>query len=107
MGTQLIIMLSVSAVFLAAVGVWPWLAQLGYGKGGWHSYDWIDNDFQPGAYRIVPEYQNLKVGDKSLMMPEVGFVVQSIDAPQSIVSVFEDGSTSWCLALYPNNGGLD
>ena len=27
--------------------VWPWLVQLGYGRGGWYSYDWIDNDGQP------------------------------------------------------------
>jgi hypothetical protein len=26
---------------------WPWLVQLGYGRGGWYSYDWIDNDGQP------------------------------------------------------------
>ena len=84
--------------------VWPWLAQLGYGKAGWYSYDWIDNDFQPSAKRIISKYQDLKVGDKILMMPEMGFVVQSIDEPNSIVSVLEDGSTTWCLALYPENG---
>ncbi len=84
--------------------VWPWLVQLGFGRAGWYSYDWIDNDFQPSADRIVTEYQRLEVGDKILMMPEVGFVVQSIDQPRSIVSLLEDGSTSWCLALYPDNG---
>jgi hypothetical protein len=94
------------AITIAAqpVEVWPWLAQLGYGKAGWYSYDWIDNDFQPSADRIVPEYQNLEVGDMILMMPEMGFVVDSIDEPHSIVSVLEDGSTSWCLALYPDDG---
>ena len=80
--------------------VWPWLVQLGYGKAGWYSYDWIDNDFQPSANRIIPEFQDLNVGDKILMMPEMGFVVHSIDEPNSIVSVLEDGSTSWCLALH-------
>ena len=94
------------AITIAALPgeVWPWLVQLGYGKAGWYSYDWIDNDFQPSAHRIIPEYQDLKVGDKILMMPEMGFVVQSIDEPNSIVSVLEDGSTSWCLALYPDDG---
>jgi hypothetical protein len=24
--------------------VFPWLLQIGYGRGGWYSYDWIDND---------------------------------------------------------------
>ena len=82
--------------------VWPWLVQLGYGKAGWYSYDWIDNDFEPSAVRIIEEYQHLAPGDKILMMPEMGFVVQSVDEPRSIVSVLEDGSTSWCLALYPD-----
>ena len=85
--------------------VWPWLLQLGYGKAGWYSYDWIDNDFQPSAKRIMPEYQDLEVGDTILMMPEMGFVVRSIRRPKSIVSVLEDGSTSWCLGLYPEDGG--
>jgi len=84
--------------------VWPWLVQLGYGKAGWYSYDWIDNDFQSSAARIIPGYQDLAVGDKILMMPEMGFVVESIDEPKSIVSVLEDGSTSWCLALCPEGG---
>jgi len=85
----------------APENVWPWLVQLGYGKAGWYSYDWIDNDFQSSAARIIPDYQDLAVGDKILMMPEMGFVVESIDEPKSIVSILEDGSTSWCLALYP------
>jgi hypothetical protein len=84
--------------------VWPWLVQLGYGKAGWYSYDWIDNDFQSSAARIIPGYQDLAVGDKILMMPEMGFVVESIDEPKSIVSVLEDGSTTWCLALYSDGG---
>ena len=85
--------------------VWPWLVQIGYGKAGWYSYDWIDNDFESSAHQILPEYQDLAVGDKILMMPAMGFVVKSIDGDRSIVSVLEDGSTSWCLALYPADGG--
>ena len=33
--------------------VWPWLVQLGYGRAGWYSYDWIDNDSRPSADRIL------------------------------------------------------
>jgi hypothetical protein len=46
--------------------VWPWLAQLGQGRGGFYSYDWIENmmglDIHT-AGRLLPEYQNIKVGD--------------------------------------------
>jgi hypothetical protein len=86
--------------------VWPWLVQLGYGKAGWYSYDWIDNDFEPSADRILPEHQELAPGDKILMMPSMGFVVDRIDEPHAIVSVLEDGSTSWCLGLYPTDAGF-
>ena len=85
--------------------VWPWLVQLGFGRAGWYSYDWIDNDGHPSADVIVPEYQNLDVGDRILMMPDMGFEVLSIDPEASIVSKLEDGTTSWCLALLPQEDG--
>ena len=85
--------------------IWPWLVQLGYGRAGWYSYDWIDNDFRPSADRILPDHQHLAVGDRILMMPGMGFVVRSIDETRSIVSMLEDDSTSWCLALYPREDG--
>ncbi len=85
--------------------IWPWLAQLGYGKAGWYSYDWIDNDFQPSDDRIVPEFQHMGAGDKNLMMPGMGFEVVAIDPPRSLVSVLQDGLTNWCLALDPTEGG--
>src|SRR3990172_567495 len=52
--------------------VWPWLVQIGYGRGGFYSYDWLENVTVTltGArphYRsvdvIMPELQHLKVGD--------------------------------------------
>jgi len=85
--------------------IWPWLVQLGYGKAGWYSYDWIDNDFKPSADRILSEYQDLNVGDSILMMPGMGFEIQAIDEPNSIVSLLGDGSTSWCLGLYRSHDG--
>jgi hypothetical protein len=39
--------------------VWPWLVQLGYGRAGWYSYDWIDNDNLPSADRILPDHGQL------------------------------------------------
>jgi hypothetical protein len=85
--------------------IWPWLVQLGFGRAGWYSYDWIDNDFKPSADRILPEFQELGVGDRILMMPSMGFEVRAVDEPRSIVSMLEDGSTSWCLALDPSDDG--
>src|SRR5437763_1782203 len=48
----------------APVGcVWPWLAQMGQGRGGAYTYDWIENLFGLGMHsadRILPELQQLQ-----------------------------------------------
>ena len=46
--------------------IWPWLVQMGQGRGGMYSYDVLENLLRPAARsvdRIVPELQNLNVGD--------------------------------------------
>ena len=84
--------------------VWPWLAQLGYGRGGWYSYDWIDNDGRPSADRILPELQQLQVGDQILMLPGMGPRVREVEPNRSFVAGDQEGGI-WCLALYPAEGG--
>jgi hypothetical protein len=48
--------------------IWPWLVQIGYQRGGLYSYDWLDRLFgfldRPSATRVLPEFQELAVGDK-------------------------------------------
>jgi hypothetical protein len=84
--------------------VWPWLAQLGYGRAGWYSYDWIDNDGQPSADRIIPRLQALEVGDQIPMLPEMGPRVREIQPNRYLVAGDHEAS-SWCLALYPTADG--
>ena len=81
--------------------VFPWLLQIGYGRGGWYSYDWIDNDGKPSVARIEPPLQRLAVGDRIEMMPGVGPVVREIEPNHHIVSGGE--SDSWCLLLEPTH----
>jgi hypothetical protein len=83
--------------------VFPWLRQLGYGRGGWYSYDWIDNDGAPSADRIDPALQRLAVGDRIEMMPGVGPVVREIVPNHHIVSGSE--TDSWCLLVEPTPDG--
>jgi hypothetical protein len=52
--------------------IFPWLLQIGYGRGGWYSYDWIDNDGKPSAARIDPALQRLAVGERIEMLPGHG-----------------------------------
>jgi hypothetical protein len=53
-------------IHASAAEVWPWLVQMGQGRAGFYSYDWLENVFGleiHNADRIIPEYQVLKVGD--------------------------------------------
>jgi hypothetical protein len=47
--------------------LWPWLAQLGRGRGGLYSYDFLDRLFgildAASATAILPQYQELRTGD--------------------------------------------
>jgi hypothetical protein len=43
--------------------VWPWIAQIGSGRAGWYSYDWIDNGGHASAESILPDRQQLAPGD--------------------------------------------
>ena len=46
--------------------VWPWVIQLGADRGGFYSYDWLENLFRLGihsATRVVPEWQTRQIGD--------------------------------------------
>lgn len=46
--------------------VWPWIVQLGADRGGFYTYDWLENLFGldiHSASEIVDEWQDLEVGD--------------------------------------------
>jgi hypothetical protein len=56
-----------------AATVWPWLVQMGQGRGGLYSYEMLENllgcDIH-NADRIVPEWQDTAVGDRVRIYPE-------------------------------------
>jgi hypothetical protein len=67
--------------------VWPWLVQMGAGRAGWYSYDRIDNGGRPSADRIVPELQQVSVGELFPAQPGIseGFVVLGFEAERFLV----------------------
>lgn len=83
--------------------VFPWLLQIGFGRGGWYSYDWIDNDGRPSIDRISPELQRLGVGDRIEMVPRMGPVVREIVPNEHILSAGD--TDSWCLLVARVPGG--
>ena len=43
--------------------VWPWLVQMGYGRAGWYSWDYLDNFGRHSSRALHPEWQTVKVGE--------------------------------------------
>ena len=85
--------------------MWPWLAQLGYGRAGWYSYDWLDTDGQSSARHIQPEWQQLRSGDRILMMLGSGFDVAEVQNGRYFTARASDQAISWCLAVEPAGQG--
>jgi hypothetical protein len=46
--------------------VWPWLVQMGWGRGGWYTDRWVDRLLfpanSPSADRIEPVLQDIEIG---------------------------------------------
>jgi hypothetical protein len=64
--------------------IWPWLVQMGYGRGGWYSYDRLDNEGE-SSRQIVPALQHLEVGDVVPTHPGGGFRVESLEPEHHLV----------------------
>ena len=64
--------------------IWPWLVQMGGGRGGWYSRDWLDNSGEPSADRIVPEWQSLEVG-RQLKGPANVWTVAVVEPNRTLV----------------------
>ena len=43
--------------------VFPWIRQMGFGRAGWYSYDWLDNLGRKSATRVHEEWQRVNAGD--------------------------------------------
>jgi hypothetical protein len=68
--------------------VWPWLAQMGQGRGGLYSYDWLENLVgcqMHSADRIVAQWQEIGEGDDFRLHPEVALRVEQVDPPNALV----------------------
>lgn len=89
--------------------VWPWLVQMGCRRAGWYSWDALDNGGVRSAERIVPELQQIAVGDKLPMTPtgEEGFEVLRIDPEKLLVvgSHAKDFEGTWAFILEPLANG--
>jgi hypothetical protein len=80
--------------------VWPWIVQIGQGRGGFYSYAFLENLVgcqMENAGRIHPEWQDLKVGDPVYLHPKAPPLrVTRLDPGRALVL-----GTSWAFILEP------
>ena len=88
--------------------IWPWLVQIGYQRGGLYSYDWLDRLFgyldRPSATRILPEFQNLAVGDTIPIGHGPGWPVAVVEPRKALVLDMRHlpgFDWVWQFGLYP------
>lgn len=93
------------AITIAAApgAVWPWIAQLGQGRGGFYSYDLLENlagcDIH-SAGEVVPAWQDVRPGDEVLLAPRFGLSVAVVDPGRALVLSSAPGpaAESWPAA---------
>jgi len=82
--------------------VWPWLVQIGYKRAGWYSHDFLHrlagiagcvDDERCSAKRIIPELQDLGVGDVIEIAPGMGYTVAGLEPEQALIlqSILDTG----------------
>lgn len=88
--------------------VWQWLVQIGQGRGGWYSYDWMENLFAAdmhNASAIDPSLQQIAVGDP-ILFTQMGLrATVAVVKPQRAL-VLDGGWTFFLEPASPNRTRL-
>jgi hypothetical protein len=82
--------------------VWPWLAQVGFGRAGFYSYDLLDNLGRPSATEILPQWQRVRIGDIAAPMagsptPATSFLVADAVPDEYLLWAKPDSTWAWML----------
>jgi hypothetical protein len=69
--------------------VWPWVAQMGYGRGGWYGWNPLERE-DTGVSELLKDVPSPKVGDVWLDGPgcdetKGAFTVTAIEPPRTLV----------------------
>jgi hypothetical protein len=85
--------------------IWPWIVQIGMTRAGWYSYDLLDNLGRPSARRILPQFQNPKIGEVIPMSPggKQGPYVKDFEQDRWMLWWDGKGGMSWAWGLYPGD----
>lgn len=86
-----------------ANNIYPWIVQMGINRAGWYSYDLLDNLARKSAESILPEYQNLQIGDLVPISPDgkQGTWVYDFGKNKWMLWWDQKGDSSWVWGIYP------
>jgi hypothetical protein len=100
-----------------AAAVWPWIAQMGQNRGGLYSYDALENLLGCDMHstdRIVEEWQDVRVGDRFRLHPDVALTVAHVQPGRALVvcgaiplgeAIAPPFDFSWAFVLTERNDG--
>jgi len=85
-----------------AENIYPWIVQMGVNRAGWYSYDLLDNLARRSAEVILPEHQNVQIGDLIPMSPDGkhGLWVKDFRDTEWMLWWDKIGDTSWVWGIY-------
>ncbi|MCJ7857628.1 hypothetical protein [Corynebacterium kalidii] len=89
--------------------VWPWLMQLGQDRGGFYSWEFLENLLGSevrGVRELRPEWSTRTVGDTVRLAPELPLTVHQVTQEESLVLVGGDPGAipevfTWAFVLTP------
>ena len=90
--------------------IWPWLVQMGPGRGGAYTYDWIENIIGVWACIVLTgsfrKIYDLEVGDAQHLGARGPVLrVAALEPERSLVFRSDDGNWVWAFALVPDGQG--
>lgn len=94
-----------------AASVWPWVAQTGQGKGGFYSYELLENIVGCDIHnieRVLPEFQDVKPGDGMILHPKIpALSIVIVDYGRTLVAegkVDDTNSNNWIFHVVGEGG---
>jgi hypothetical protein len=86
--------------------IWPWLVQMGSGRAGTYSYDWVENLLgldMHSADVILPQFQNIALGDEFPLRGRNGVMrITTLEPERSVAFCCMEGKWVSSYSLFPS-----
>lgn len=106
------------AVDASPEAVWPWIAQIGQGRGGFYTYQTLENLVGckiTNTTELLPDHQHPAVGESIYLHPTAPPLrIEMVDPPNALVLLGSPvdmgaeegwGMSTWQFVVRPGNGG--